>query len=590
MNRSSREAFRTFAKLTPYLRPHWSSLLIGGGLALVVSSLDGLIAWLVKPALDGIFVRQDYLMLKLLPVAIFLTYLIKGLARYAQAYLMAAVGERVMAQVRRDLYAHIIEMPVAFFQGRHSADLMSRLMIDTGQLGRSSSEVLVLAFRQVATIVALLTVMLIQEWRLTLLALIAFPLVGLSVRVIGRKIYHIGRRVQQRMADLNTVIQEGLMGAKIVKAFGREPHERARFDEVNRRLLGLALKNRRVDEITEPLMEILAAVGIVAGLWYGGHQVIQGHTTPGTFFSFLAATIMLYGPVRKLSRISNVVHVTAAASERIFQILALRPAVTDPPHPATLEDVRDRIDFDHVWFRYDPEGEMVLKDVSLTVRKGEVVAFVGLSGAGKSTLVDLIPRFHDVTRGAIRIDGLDLREVSLASLRAQIGVVTQETFLFDETIYYNIAYGRPGATREEVETAAQQAYAHDFIMAMPEGYETWGGERGTRLSGGQRQRIAIARAFLKDAPLLILDEATSDLDAESESMVQQALSNLMKGRTVLVIAHRLSTIRNADRIVVINDGRVAEAGRHEELLARDGVYRRLYTLQFSPDFQDPAST
>ena len=589
MDRSSREAFQAFAKLAPYLRPYWSWLLVGAGLALVVSSLDGLVAWMVKPALDGIFVRRDYMMLKLLPVAIFLTYLIKGTSRYAQAYLMAAVGERVMARVRRDLYAHIIQMPVAFFQDRRSADLMSRLTIDTGQLGRSSSQVLVLAFRQVATIAALLTVMLIQEWRLTLLALIAFPLVGLTGRAIGQKIYHIGKRVQARMADLNNVIQEALMGAKIVKAFGREAHEVTRFEEVNRRLLTLALKNARADELTEPLMEILGAIGLIAGLWYGGYQVIQGHTTPGTFFSFLAATIMLYGPVRRLSRISNTVHATAAASERIFQILAIRPTVTEPPHATVLEEFHDRIEFDHVWFQYDPNGEMVLKDVSLTVKKGEVVAFVGLSGAGKSTLVDLIPRFHDVTHGAIRIDGVDLREASLASLREQIGLVTQETFLFNETIYYNIAYGRPNATREEVERASQQAYAHDFIMAMPEGYETPAGERGGRLSGGQRQRVAIARAFLKDAPLLILDEATSDLDAESEFMVQQALSNLMKGRTVLVIAHRLSTIRSADRIVVITGGRVAEAGRHEELLARDGLYRRLYSLQFNQDLSDPAS-
>jgi subfamily B ATP-binding cassette protein MsbA len=317
----------------------------------------------------------------------------------------------------------------------------------------------------------------------------------------------------------------------------------------------------------------------MAALWYGGSQVIQGHMTPGTLFSFTAAALMLYGPVRRLSRSLNVVQQSTASVERVFHILDMPPAIADGPGAARLETFGGELRFEHVDFRYADAEELTLKDITLDIKKGEVVAFVGMSGAGKSTLMDLLPRFHDVAAGRITLDGHDVRDVTQASLRAQMGIVTQENFLFSDTIRYNIAYGRPDATPQQIERAARQAHAHDFILSFPEGYETLVGERGVRLSGGQRQRIAIARAFLKDPPILILDEATSDLDAESEFMVQQALADLMRGRTVLVIAHRLATVRSADRIVVVHDGRIAEIGRHDELIARDGIYRRLYALQ-----------
>ena len=572
-------AFGPYRRLFPYLRPYLPVLVGGSLLALVVSAMEGLTAWLVKPVMDDIFIRRDMVMLKLVPLALLAVYVVKGVARYLQSYLMAAVGERVVAKLRRELYVHIQAQPLSFFSDVHSADLMSRIMNDVGRLARLSSGVLVMAVRQLGTIVALFVVMVAREWALTLTALVAIPFIAVIVRIIGRRLYKINKRAQERIAQLAVLLHESFSGTKIVKAFGRERHEQERFDGINDRLVALSLKNVRADEITEPLMEIAGAFGIMAALWYGGYQVISGHMTPGTLFSFTAAALMLYGPVRRLSRSLNVVQQSTASVERVFHILDMPPAIADRPGALRLETFGGALVFDDVNFRYADAEELTLKDISLEIRKGEVVAFVGMSGAGKSTLMDLLPRFHDVASGRITIDGHDVRDVTQASLRAQMGIVTQENFLFSDTIRYNIAYGRPDATTEQIERAARQAHAHDFVLGCPEGYDTLVGERGVRLSGGQRQRIAIARAFLKDPPILILDEATSDLDAESEFLVQQALAELMRGRTVLVIAHRLATVRSAHRIVVVHDGRIVEVGRHDELLARDGIYRRLYALQ-----------
>ncbi|MBI2197093.1 MAG: ABC transporter ATP-binding protein [Candidatus Rokubacteria bacterium] len=567
-------------RLAPYLKPYWPILAVGTLLALVVSSAEGLIAWLVKPAMDDIFLKRDLVMLKLLPLALLGAYLLKGAGRFGQSYLMASVGERVIARIRRELYGHIQGMPLAFFKSLHSAELMARVVTDVNRLARLSSTVLVMAVRQVGTIVALLVVMFLREWVLTLIAVAVFPAVAVTIRALGRKLYRINKRSQEKMAELNVVLQESFTGTKIVKAFGRERLEQQRFDSVNDHLLRLALKDHRTDQLSEPLMEVLGALGIMGALWYGGYRVIAGGLTPGEFFSFTAAVILLYGPVRQLSRMANTVQQSLSSVERVFEILDTGHAIADAAGAHTLPGFRDRIVFEDVSFRYPDAETDALIDISLAVQKGEMVAFVGMSGAGKTTLMDLLPRFHDVSTGRITIDGDDLRQVTVASLRALMGIVTQETFLFHDSLEYNIAYGKPGATREEVERAARLAQAHDFIATLPQGYATRVGERGVKLSGGQRQRIAIARAFLKDPPILILDEATSDLDSESEFLVQAALAELTKGRTVLVIAHRLATVRNADRVVVVHGGRIAEMGRHDELMVREnGIYRRLAALQ-----------
>jgi subfamily B ATP-binding cassette protein MsbA len=574
-----RHAVVVYRRLLPYMRPYLPVLVVGGALALVVASMEGAIAWLVKPAMDDIFIRRDAAMLRLIPLLLLGAYVVKGVGRYGQSYLMASVGERVVATLRGNLYGHIQQMPLSFFADLHSAELMSRVVTDVNRLARVSSTVLVMAIRQLAMIVALLSVMLVREWRLAVIALALLPFVGVAVRAIGRRLYRINKRSQEKVAELNILLHEAFSGMKIVKAFGRERHEAQRFERVNRRLLDLALKDHRTDEVTEPLMEILAAIAITGVLWYAGRQVIAGIMTPGDFFSFTAAMALIYGPVRQLSRIMNTVQQSTSSVERVFEILDTPPAIADRPGARVLPEFAGALRFEGVSFRYPGSPDLTLRDITLDVQRGEVVAFVGMSGAGKSTLIDLVPRFHDVTEGRITLDGHDVREVTQASLRALIAVVTQETFLFSDSIRDNIAYGRPGATAEDIGRAARQAHAEEFILACPEGYATLVGERGVRLSGGQRQRLAIARAFLKDPPILILDEATSDLDAESEFMVQQALTDLMRGRTVLVIAHRLATVRNADRIVVVHEGRIVQIGRHDELIARDGVYRRLYALQ-----------
>jgi subfamily B ATP-binding cassette protein MsbA len=572
--------YRILLRLLAYLKPHWMTvtaavLLAGGGAAAA-----GLIAWLAKPLMDSIFLKRDLLMLKVVPFALLGAYVLKGVGNYGESYLMASVGERIVARLRAELHSHIQVMPMSFFASRHSGELRARVVIDVNRIAGLASVVLVNTVRRIGTVCVLLVVMFTRDRRLALIAASILPVVGIVNWVLGRKLYRINRRTQELMADLTVLLQEAFTGVKIVKAFGRESLEQARFDRLNERRLRLALRDVRIDQLSGPLMEILAAFGIIGALWYGGSRVIAGALTPGEFFSFTAAVVLLYRPVRELVRTFNAIQQSISSVERVFEILDMPPSIVDAPGARTLEHFSDRIVFEDVGFRYPGSEEWALRDISLTVRRGEMIAFVGVSGAGKTTLLELLLRFHDVSAGRISIDGHDLRAFTGESLRALIGVVSQDTFLFHDSIGYNIAYGKAGATREEIERAARMAQAMDFIAALPDGLATPVGERGVRLSGGEAQRLAIARLFLKDPPILILDEATSDLDAESEFLIQRALATLTKGRTVLVIAHRLATIKHADRVVVIHDGRIAESGRHDELMVRtDGIYRRLAGLQ-----------
>ena len=579
-----------YARLLEYAKPYWLKLAIGISLAVVVSASTGAVAWLVKPALDEVFLKKDLTMLTLLPFAILIVFFIKGISSYSQSYLMRDVGQRVVKNIRDRLYEHIQTMPLSFFHKNPSAVLMSRITNDVGMLASGSSGVIADLVREAFTFFALAGVMFYRDWKLSLLAFVIFPWALIPMKKIGKRLRKLGRKSREKMAEINKVIQEAFTGIKIVKAFGMEEYENRKFKGVNQKLYDLAMKSVKTEEISSPLMEFIGSLGAAAVIWYGGYQVIKGTTTPGTFFSFMTAVMMMYGPIRKLSRINNTIQKTVAATERVFEILDTPREIIDKEHGYKLEEFKQDIKFQNVWFKYNHHDGMVLRNINLDVKKGELVVFAGVSGVGKSTLCDLIPRFYDVSRGSIRVDGHDLRDINIKSLRQQIGVVTQETILFDDSVRNNIAYGRLEASFEEIIEAAKLAFAHDFIVRMKEGYDTLIGEKGVRLSGGEKQRIAIARALLRNPSILILDEATSDLDSESEVMVHRALDNLMRDRTTFVIAHRLSTIKNANKIVAFDDGEIVEIGKHGELLAKNGVYKRLYMAQFGEIHPDAIAT
>ncbi len=567
-----------YLRLISYAAPYKWIIALSMVASLGVAASDALIAYFVKPFVDDLIIAGDVGLAQLVPFFVVGLATFKGLSRYVQSYNIRTAGQLAIQDIRNEVFGHSLRLPMRFFTSNPSGSLMSRILNDVNVMQSALADILVTLLRETRTLIALTGYAFYADWKMALMAFVVIPATIWPAAGLGRKIKKFSRRGQDAMGLLTGVLEQGFSGIKVIKSFATEECEKEKFIRENFRFFTFIRKTFRYSAASAPVMEIMTSFGVAAVLWYGLDRVAVGAITKGELFSILAAILLMYSPLKRLIKVNNTMQKAVGAAERVFEVLDRQTEVADAPDAVDLSRCVGHVSFEKVSFAYD--DDLVLRDFSVQASPGEVIALVGSSGAGKSTFIGLLNRFYDPQQGEILIDGHDLRNITRNSLHANLALVDQETFLFNDTIANNIRYGRPDADSSQVEAAAAQAYADEFIRQLPEGYETSIGDRGVRLSGGQRQRLCIARAILCDAPILMLDEATSALDTESEAMVQQALSNLMKDRTTFVIAHRLSTIIHADRILVLEGGEIKESGTHQQLMEKSGLYQRLYETQF----------
>ena len=568
-----------YKRILSYIKPYLHILSIALLCTMLAAAGNLYLPWIFRDMIDKVLNAKDYYMLNVISASIVVIFLLRGIFLYGQNYLMSYVGQHVIIDIRSEVFRKLQRLSMSFYDKNKTGTIMSYVTNDVNALQGAMVDNTIELVTEGIILIGSVCAMVYLDWKLTLFTILTFPVVLYFMNYFGKKIRRSGGQIQEATADITSVLQESVSSARVVKSFVREQYEIERFERENEANLKANLKNAKYMATLTPTIEFVAALGVTLILWYGGNNVIAGETTAGSLVAFLAYAVNISNPIKRITRVSGNIQKALAAAQRVFDVLDLREEVRDLPDAKALPAVTGNVSFEHVTFSYNT-GDEILHDLSFTAKPGQAIGLVGPSGAGKSTVASLLPRFYDCDAGTIRIDGTDIRHVTLDSLRNQVGIVPQETILFNGSVYDNILYGRLDATKEEIEAAAKAANAHDFIMELPEGYNTMLGDRGVNISGGQRQRIAIARAILKDPRILILDEATSALDTESERVVQEALNRLMVGRTSIIIAHRLSTIKNADRILVLDKGKLVEDGTHEELMAKNGLYAHLYQIQY----------
>lgn len=568
-----------YLRILSYIKPYMHRLLFAMVCTIMAAAGNLYIPWIIKDMIDEVLADKNGTMLNWIAASIIAIFIVRGLFWYGQNYLMSYVGQSVIIDIRAAVFKKLQRLSVSFYDKNKTGTIMSYVTNDVNALQSAMVENTIEMITEGFILIGSVVAMIYLDWRLTLFTVCTFPVILWFMEFFGKKIRKTGGRIQECTADITSVLQESVASARVIKSFVREDYEVDRFDVENKANFRANMKNAHLMATLTPVVELVAAIGVTMIIWYGGNNVINGTITAGSLVAFLTYAVNISNPIKRLTRVIGNIQKALAAAQRVFMIIDMPEEIAESRDAKQLPEVSGKVEFQNVSFAYNDKGN-VITDLSFSVKPGEVIAIVGPSGAGKSTIANLLPRFYDVNKGDIKIDGHSVREVTLDSLREQVGIVPQETMLFNGSVYNNILYGRLDATKEEIEAAAKAANAHDFIMQLTDGYETKLGDRGVNLSGGQRQRIAIARAILKNPRILILDEATSALDTESERVVQEALDRLMVGRTSFVIAHRLSTVKNADKILVLEKGNLVESGTHDELLALDGLYAHLYKIQY----------